>query len=48
MPFGSLVKPEHVAWQTSFLLGPVSGVVTGSIIDFDQQVVGAYPDTNES
>ena len=48
MPFGMLVKPEHVAWQTSFLLGPASGVVTGSLIDFDQQVVGAYPDTNES
>jgi NAD(P)-dependent dehydrogenase (short-subunit alcohol dehydrogenase family) len=48
MPFGSLVKPEHVAWQTSFLLGPQSGVVTGAIIDFDQQVVGAYPDTNDS
>jgi NAD(P)-dependent dehydrogenase (short-subunit alcohol dehydrogenase family) len=48
MPFGQLVKPEHVAWQTSFLLGPASGVVTGSLIDFDQQVVGAYPDTDES
>ncbi len=48
MPFGALVKPEHVAWQTSFLLGPRSGVVTGSVIDFDQQVVGAYPDTNSS
>lgn len=47
MPFGMLVKPEHVAWQTSFLLGPASGVVTGSIIDFDQQVIGAFPDTNE-
>jgi len=48
MPFGMLVKPEHVAQQTSFLLGQDSGVITGSLIDFDQQVVGAYPDTNES
>lgn len=48
MPFGMLVKPEHVARQTSFLLGQDSGVITGSLIDFDQQVVGAYPDTNES
>lgn len=47
MPFGMLVKPDHVAGLASFLLGPASGVVTGSIIDFDQQVVGAYPDTNE-
>ena len=48
MPFGKLVKPEDVAWQTAFLLGPRSGVVTGSVMDFDQQVVGAYPDTNAS
>ncbi len=36
-------------WQGSrvILLGSASGVITGSIIDFDQQVVGAYPDTNE-
>lgn len=47
MPFGQLVKPEHVARQAAFLLGPQSGVVTGSIIDFDQHVVGAYPDTDE-
>lgn len=47
MPFGQLVKPEHVAKQVSFLLGTDSGVVTGSIIDFDQRVIGAYPDTNE-
>ncbi len=48
MPFGMLVKPDHVAKQAAFLLGPESGVVTGSLIDFDQQVVGIYPDTNES
>ncbi len=48
LPLGRLVKPEEVAWQTAFLLGPQSGVVTGSVVDFDQQVVGAYPDTNLS
>ncbi len=48
MPFGMLVRPGHVAKQTAFLLGSDSGVVTGSLMDFDQQVVGAYPDTNES
>ena len=47
LPFGKLVKPEDVARQTAFLLGDGSGVVTGSIIDFDQQVVGAYPDTDD-
>ncbi len=48
VPFGMLVKPEHVAKQAAFLLGCESGVVTGSLMDFDQQVIGAYPDTNES
>jgi NAD(P)-dependent dehydrogenase (short-subunit alcohol dehydrogenase family) len=47
LPFGMMVQPEHVAEQTAFLLGPQSGVVTGSIMDFDQQVVGAYPDTDQ-
>ncbi len=48
LPFGMLVQPEHVARQAVFLLGPQSGVVTGSVMDFDQRVVGAYPDTNEN
>jgi len=47
MPFGQLVKPEHVAGQVGFFLGPLSGVVTGSTVDFDQQVVGVYPDTHD-
>ena len=45
--FGALVKPEEVACLAAFFLGPQSGVATGSIVDFDQQVVGAYPDTDE-
>ena len=48
LPFGMLVKPQHVARQVAFFLGPQSGVVTGAILDFDQRVVGAYPDTNET
>jgi NAD(P)-dependent dehydrogenase (short-subunit alcohol dehydrogenase family) len=47
MPFGQLVKPNHVAGLASYMLGPASGVLNGSIVDFDQQVIGAYPDTNE-
>lgn len=48
MPFGQLVKPQEVAAQVSLFLSPRSGVVTGAILDFDQQVVGAYPDTNDA
>ena len=43
-PFGMLVKPAHVAELASYLLGPNSGVMTGSVIDFDQFVAGAYPE----
>ena len=46
LPLGMLVKPRHVAEQVAFFLSPRSGVVTGSIVDFDQQVAGAYPDTD--
>ncbi|KKL80174.1 hypothetical protein LCGC14_2007410 [marine sediment metagenome] len=46
LPFGRLLHPEEVARQVTFLLGPHSGVVTGSVMDFDQQVIGAYPDTD--
>jgi NAD(P)-dependent dehydrogenase (short-subunit alcohol dehydrogenase family) len=43
-PFGMLVKPAHVAGLASYLLGPASGVMTGSVIDFDQHVAGGSPD----
>lgn len=43
-PFGTLVKPLHVAGLASYLLGPQSGVMTGANIDFDQNVSGAYPE----
>ena len=43
-PFGMLVKPEHVAGLASYMLGPGSGVMTGSIVDFDQNVAGSYPE----
>jgi NAD(P)-dependent dehydrogenase (short-subunit alcohol dehydrogenase family) len=41
-PFGRLVKPEEVARAVAFLLSDESGLMTGSIIDFDQNVVGTY------
>ena len=40
MPFGRLLKPAEVARAVSFLLSERSGMMTGSIIDFDQNVVG--------
>lgn len=43
-PFGMLVKPVHVAGLAAYMLGPRSGVMTGAIVDFDQNVSGAYPE----
>ncbi|MEZ5913833.1 MAG: SDR family oxidoreductase [Paracoccaceae bacterium] len=43
-PFGMLVKPAHVAGLASYLLSAQSGVMTGAIVDFDQNVAGAYPE----
>lgn len=43
-PFGMLIKPAHVAGLASFMLSPDSGVMTGSVVDFDQNVAGANPE----
>lgn len=41
-PFGRLIKPDDVARLVLFLLSSDSGVMTGSVIDHDQNVMGAY------
>jgi NAD(P)-dependent dehydrogenase (short-subunit alcohol dehydrogenase family) len=41
-PFGRLLKPQEVAKAIAFLASDESGMMTGSIIDFDQSVVGCY------
>lgn len=40
-PFGRLLKPEEVARAVAYLASDESGMMTGSIIDFDQQVLGS-------
>jgi NAD(P)-dependent dehydrogenase (short-subunit alcohol dehydrogenase family) len=40
-PMGQLVKPDHVAALAAYLLSPEAGVMTGAIVDFDQNVAGA-------
>jgi NAD(P)-dependent dehydrogenase (short-subunit alcohol dehydrogenase family) len=39
-PMGQLVKPDQLADLVCYLLSPQSGVITGSLIDYDQNVVG--------
>ena len=41
-PFGKLIKPEDVARLIAFLGGPESSPMTGSCVEYEQTVVGAY------
>ena len=41
MPFGQLIKPDEVATAIAFLASDESGVMTGSVVDYDQSIVGA-------
>ncbi|MFB2553717.1 SDR family oxidoreductase [Ensifer soli] len=41
-PFGRLLRPEEVARAICFLASSESALMTGSIVDFDQTVMGAY------
>ena len=41
-PFKRLLKPREVAQAIAFLASDESGMMTGSIIDFDQSVNGCY------
>lgn len=41
-PFGRLIKPHDVATAAVYLLSDASEMMTGSVIDFDQNVMGAY------
>lgn len=44
LPMGKLVQPDELAELVSYLAGPDSGVITGSLIEYDQVVSGAYPE----
>lgn len=41
-PFGRLLRPADVAGLAAYLLGDESEMMTGSLVDFDQTVIGAY------
>jgi len=42
-PFGRLLAPQEVARAVAFLASDDAGLMTGSVINFDQSVWGAYP-----
>jgi NAD(P)-dependent dehydrogenase (short-subunit alcohol dehydrogenase family) len=41
-PFGRLIKPADVAGLAIYLLSDAAEMMTGALIDFDQNVMGAY------
>jgi len=41
-PFGRLLRPEDIAPMVTYLLSDAAAMVTGSVMDFDQTVVGVY------
>jgi NAD(P)-dependent dehydrogenase (short-subunit alcohol dehydrogenase family) len=42
VPMGKLGQPDEIAEMVVLLLSPRSGVVTGSVIDWDQIVIGGF------
>ena len=42
MPFGRILRPRDVAGIVAYLLSDESEMMTGSVIDFDQHVMGVY------
>jgi NAD(P)-dependent dehydrogenase (short-subunit alcohol dehydrogenase family) len=41
-PMGKLIKPVELSGLITYLLSDSSGVITGSVIDYDQNVNGCY------
>jgi NAD(P)-dependent dehydrogenase (short-subunit alcohol dehydrogenase family) len=41
-PMGQLVKTHELAALITYMLSPQSGVMTGSLVDYDQNVAGAF------
>jgi NAD(P)-dependent dehydrogenase (short-subunit alcohol dehydrogenase family) len=39
-PMGQLVKPAQLARLVTYMLSPQSGVMTGSLVDYDQNIAG--------
>ena len=42
MPFGRLLRPYDIAFLVTFLLSDQAEMMTGALIDFNQNVVGAW------
>lgn len=40
LPFGRLLDPAEIARAAVFLVSPESGIMTGSLVDYDQSILG--------
>jgi NAD(P)-dependent dehydrogenase (short-subunit alcohol dehydrogenase family) len=43
-PMGQLVKPDQLARLISYMVSLQSGVMTGSLVDYDQSIAGSSPE----
>ncbi len=43
-PMGQLAKPDELAGLIAYMVSPQAGVMTGALIDYDQNVPGSYPE----
>lgn len=43
-PMGQLVKPAQLARLITYMLSPQAGVMTGSLVDYDQNIAGSSPE----
>lgn len=43
-PMGQLARPGQLAALAAYLLGPEAGIMTGALVDYDQNIPGAYPE----
>jgi NAD(P)-dependent dehydrogenase (short-subunit alcohol dehydrogenase family) len=41
-PFGRLIRPDDVSFFAVYLLSDAAEMITGALIDFDQNVMGGY------
>lgn len=43
-PMGQLAKPDQLAGLIAYMISPQAGVMTGALVDYDQNIPGSYPE----
>ena len=42
LPMGKMIQPKELAKLVTLMLSDQGGVMTGTIVDYDQRVIGAF------